>query len=120
MVARFDGDGSARESHAFRIQRFRTGFGGRALDNSGSARRGCSRGSVDGGAVHAIPLAAGVHLRGKDALRHAPEVWWSRRTEVGRKELGAARRLLQSASSLELRTVIKRNLVGRAHFSMSA
>src|ERR1039458_575022 len=51
------------------------------MDDPGGTRRGGSGRSADGGPVHALPLAAGSYVRGEDALRHATEVRWSRRTQ---------------------------------------
>src|SRR5713101_4844627 len=87
MVAGPDGDGADRESHALRVQRVRAGFRRRALDDPGGARRSGSGRSADRGLVHALPFAAGSYIRGEDALRHATEIRWSRRTESVSEEV---------------------------------
>ena len=79
-----------RKSDALRIQRLRAGFGRRPLDDPGSARRSGSGRSVDRRAVHALPLAPGTHFRREDALRHAPEIRRTHRTQAAGKKISAA------------------------------
>src|SRR5258708_39430401 len=78
MVVGSDCDGFDRKSDALRIRRLCTGFRRRALDDSGGAGRGGSRGCVDSGPVRTLPLAAATHVCREDAFRHATEIWRAR------------------------------------------
>ena len=68
---RSTGKGSAIEG----VLRLRPGFGRGPLDGRGRDRGSGSGGCDHHGAVRAFPLAAGAHLRRKDALRYALRLW---------------------------------------------
>src|SRR5260370_4894402 len=111
MVGRSDGYGADRESHARRVQRVRAGLRRGTLDDPGGDRRGGSGRSADGSPVHALPLAAKTYLRGEDALRHATEIRWSRRTPSTGEEVikAATRHDLPTSSKPNFGYLVARN-----------
>src|SRR5438309_1925785 len=74
MAARADRHGAAGEPGAVEVFRLRAGHRRGPLDGADRRRAGGPRRCADLGAVHALPLAHGAHLRRKGAVGDAPQV----------------------------------------------
>src|SRR5262249_11767087 len=96
VVARSYRHGAGGESYTLELHRGGGRLGRGTVDNHGGHRRGgADRGGV-GGALHPVPFAAAAYLCRKSAVRHAAEVWRSRRAEICGRRLN-----LQGSCSLE-------------------
>ena len=96
LARRRAGEGSSAE----RLLRLRAGFRRGSLDDRGRDRGGGSGGRACGGAVRALPLAEGAHLRRKDALGHALRLRRAHRRQRGHGPRIAAERILRVALQL--------------------
>jgi hypothetical protein len=98
--------GAGEGSPADRLFRFRAGFRRGSVDDRGRDRGGGSGGRAGGGVVRALPLAAGPHLRRKDALGHASRLRRPHREQRAHRPRVRAKRISGSLRDPARRRVV--------------